>query len=533
MNGGRIIDSCDALAKLLEDLGYRSMLQRNGTIRRIDCPIFDILEPFLINFAEPGLTPGKDMFSAMHKIISFFPLTPVLANEINVLFEQLINNALLKTTPTVRAETHPVAYFIIKAQHLTGFPFFAIACRDLIKDYGYRAIPATLVLCSALRDAASQNNILPKDIIDAPDRYTKLKKLKSQVDIHGQAPGTLTEYKLRSGTHSPTGMPLEPIVRLAKPTIANYKKILRKLLPYLADIFFLLGFGHVELLLYAEDQEIVREDRHRKKYYSKLRVIPDFSSPHVLKPHILGHFLILSNNLSIDDHLAFNDISIRLVLSIIFHYGSRGVDLLDLKINNYDQARHRIIFAIYPDPLLQETHAYILLHCPVADWIEEMLAFRARTSDFKPHDPLFTLIEKNGEHRPMSMFDLNSFIAKYELITGMKINAKFFYWSHQCYYNHIGNLNPIIDDRLSNRKDENVYIPRLYTRTSIAQLRESHFVAFEKVIKFLNNNIVVEIREHREETSEEVGGKRAIGGAALKKIFSSLHSRVKDDERID
>jgi len=217
--------------------------------------------------------------------------------------------------------------------------------------------------------------------------------------------------------------------------------------------------------------------------------------------------------------LAFNLRVINLMLWTVFHYGSKISDLLKLKVANYDSKKRLISFKIKPDKLLKEDMKYIPLHEPLNNWIKKMLECRNNISNIKGSEPLFA--DHNGRHSiPISKDLLNRYFDELSTNTGEKVNERSLYQSHLCFYHYLGKLNTVIDDRISNRLEDYAYIPELYTQTTLAQLRKSHFEAYRKVTASLGQECSVLHSEINGEAEIKIGGKRAPGRDTIKALFS-------------
>ena len=216
---------------------------------------------------------------------------------------------------------------------------------------------------------------------------------------------------------------------------------------------------------------------------------------------------------------SFNPQVIGLILWIVFHYGSKINDLLKLRVANYDFKKRLISFKIKPDKLLKEDMKYIPLHEPFNNRIKKMLEYRNNISNIKGSEPLFANDE--GSHSmPISKDLLNRYFDELSTNTGEKINERTIYQSHLCFYSYIGKLNTVIDDRISNRLEGYAYIPELYTQTTLAQLRQSHFEAYRKVTAFLGHDSSVSHSGIKGEAEIKIGGKRAPGRDTIKALFS-------------
>lgn len=217
--------------------------------------------------------------------------------------------------------------------------------------------------------------------------------------------------------------------------------------------------------------------------------------------------------------LAFNLRVINLMLCTVFHYGSKISDLLKLKVANYDSEKRLISFKVKPDKLLKEDMKYIPLHEPLNNRIKKMLEYRNNSSKIKGSEPLFA--DHDGGHSmPISKDLLNRYFDELSTNTGEKINERSLYQSHLCFYHYLGKLNAVIDDRISNRFEGYAYIPELYTQTTLAQLRKSHFEAYRKVTASLGHDCSVSHSGIKGEKDIKIGGKRALGRDGIKTLFA-------------
>ena len=165
-------------------------------------------------------------------------------------------NHLKAKSNRIRAEVSPVAYFMVKAMDLNGFPLLALPGRDLIINEGSAAIPPLLVACSAMPEGLQHFSLSPSDILSSPERYFK---------HNGQ--------------------------KLAEATRDGYGRLLKKLIVHTREIFSIFGYGSENFFLEGENAELLNEEQQREKFYFKAREIPFFSSPQVVKPHILKRIL--------------------------------------------------------------------------------------------------------------------------------------------------------------------------------------------------------------------------------------------------
>ena len=216
---------------------------------------------------------------------------------------------------------------------------------------------------------------------------------------------------------------------------------------------------------------------------------------------------------------SFNTQIIRLMLTIVFYYGSKLSDLLKLKIYNYDPEKKLISFAIKPDPLLKQDIVYIPVHSPLDRLIDSMLESRHRVIATNPNDFLFSGYTK-GYFTALAMDQIKDYFTALSAATGEKINERSLYLSHRCYFETTGGLNPIIVDAISNRKAVDVYISRLYTRLTLQQVRQKHFEAFRRVRNFLGIDGSEKCYSIAGEQEITIGGKRAVGPDAISAIFS-------------
>ena len=254
-----IIENINQLSELLRKLGHKSSYtdNRGDFLPKLDDQLYRAIRPFLINFIEHGTQISIEVVDAYKKIFDFFPLSQSLLGEIMRSLSDISCNHLKAKSNRIRAEVSPVAYFMVKAMDLNGFPLLALPGRDLIIKEGAAAIPPLLVACSAMPEGLKHFSLSPSDILSSPERYFK---------HNGQ--------------------------KLAEATKDGYGRFLKKLLLLTGEIFSIFEYGSGNLFLEGEHTELLNEEQQRKKLYFKAREIPFFSSPQVLKPHILKHVLI-------------------------------------------------------------------------------------------------------------------------------------------------------------------------------------------------------------------------------------------------
>lgn len=217
---------------------------------------------------------------------------------------------------------------------------------------------------------------------------------------------------------------------------------------------------------------------------------------------------------------SFNLAVVRLVLTIVFFYGSKINDLIKLRIKNYAPEKKLISFTIRPDKLLKQDTIYIPLHWPLDDLVDRMLECRNSKNPASDNDTLFCVYEK-GYFKPLSKDIINNYFNTVSEKTKENVDERALYQSHVCFYNHIGRLNPVIGEVISNRLESDVYVPRLYTQVSLYHLRCEHFEAFKKVRSFLwpQTKKIPGCYEAKSEEQNLLGGKRAPGRDTIKAAF--------------
>ena len=253
-----IIETIPQLSDILRKLGFKSSYADNqGNFPpELDNQIYMAIRPFLINFIDHGTQISREVVEAYKIIFDFFPLSQSLSAEIMQSLSDISRQRIGYKSARIRAEISPIAYFMVKARHLNGFSLFALSGRDLIINEGPAAIPALLVACSAMPEGLKHFSLSPSDIFSSPERYFK---------HNGQ--------------------------KLAEATKDGYNRFLKKLLLFTREIFSILGYGSGNLFLEGEHTELLNEEQQRKKLYFKAKEIPFFSSPQVVKPHILKRIL--------------------------------------------------------------------------------------------------------------------------------------------------------------------------------------------------------------------------------------------------
>ena len=254
-----IIENIPQFSEMLRKLGYKSSYADNqGNFPpELDDQLYMAIRPFLINFIDQRSEINIEVIDAYKKIFDFFPLSQSLSAGIMRILSDISRQRIGHKSARIRAEISPIAYFMVKARRLNGFSLFALSGRDLIINEGPAAIPALLVACSAMPEGLKHFSLSPSDIFSSPERYFK---------HNGQ--------------------------KLAEATKDGYGRFLKKLLLLTGEIFSIFGYGSGNLFLEGEHTELLNEEQQRKKLYFKAREIPFFSSPQVLKPHILKHVLI-------------------------------------------------------------------------------------------------------------------------------------------------------------------------------------------------------------------------------------------------
>ncbi len=217
--------------------------------------------------------------------------------------------------------------------------------------------------------------------------------------------------------------------------------------------------------------------------------------------------------------LNYNEFVLRLMATMIFHYGCKASDLMKLKIKNYVHEIDAIKFDIRPDKLLMEESIFLPVHHPVDVWIDNMLDIRRDAGNISGEDFLFCFSE-NNQFRPLNKIDIKSFFIELSNQLGAKIDERKLSASHSSYYLSIGWLSPIIDNRISNRTDHIACIPRLYTQATFKQQRQAHFASFCRLADFLRLDYLAKIKDGEQDVSLMLGGKRAVGRRVIKNIFS-------------
>jgi len=441
----------DELRELIygNKLGFRQILDQNEKDYISSYPtdaLAAVLLPFIITFQ--GQTPflDEDIKEGMKNILLFLTAEqPTFEYEISVSIDHLFYHSLRLTSSVSRTHS-PVGYFMKKACKLPGFALLGIAARNLIIDESPHVIPALLASCAVIPAGTKHFNLRAEDIT-AMEKY-----------------------------HKKDGSALLPT------TQAGYVTILNRLLKEIKEVYSILGYGSAALFLEPEETELERENQKKKKLRNLMKGAKYISEPSVLKPHTLELVILRGQLPKISNLEGYNMLILRLLITLVFHYGSKISDLIKLIVSNLESNDLRIQVPITADELLQEQFAYIPLPDEVLDWIISLLEYRNAISQLSPDDSLFALhhdsMFKGITDKEMKIYfkDLNSDI-------GVTINERVLYESHRSYYTYFGKLNQIIDDRISNRMEPEVYIPRMYTRTSLAQIRTAHRSAFDEVCR--------------------------------------------------
>ncbi len=461
-----MICSQQALEEKLFELGFRDMGYSLSPQ-----PLNRVLAGFVGNFIEPNCPVTPTLAHAFERMIGLFQLDPVLHSQALVALKDICGD-LIKSRPKARIteENCPIGYYLHRAHDTDGFPLLGMSGRDLILCCGGEVIPALLIACKALPSTLRPGELRPEDLL-----------------------GVITVY-----LRNPDNRTLMPS------TCYKYQPHINKLLSYTAEVYRILGCGHPDLYAAEQEFDLQGEERLGANIYRQEKMPPSIMLPSVLKPNQLKD-LLLNDRFDCSSEEAYNLSVSRLLKSMIFHYGSKRGNLIRrVSVGNYDCDRNIITFHVRPDMLLREETITMPLHSPITSWFEDMLSCRGIIN---PGDPLFC-VYRNGRFIRISDKEAPS-----------KAEERALYRSHLCYYQRMGGLNPVIDDRLSDRKESQSYIPRLYTRTSLSQLRTLHFRSFEKVSNFLGMNYVPSIHDDPEGDIVFSGGKRTPDKKVIKAIF--------------
>ena len=248
-------------------LAYSSHLTLPGTFMNVakHSPVFETLFPFMVNFLGKGAPLSNEILDAYEKIFSFFPLTATIDNAINKMLEDMRFSQRGTSFKNITKNVFPIAYFLDKAKDMSGFHLLAIPARDFIYDFKEVVVPAVLAACDSIPQNLHPEELLPAHILNAPEIYRQRNKSKSE---------------------------------LAESTRNDYRRVLKKFLPYVLDAYRVIGCGSSELfadsfttIKDAERVEQDAEDRHLRKRYALSHRVLTLSDPAVLKPHILNNIL--------------------------------------------------------------------------------------------------------------------------------------------------------------------------------------------------------------------------------------------------
>ena len=491
-----IISSINELANLLyTDLGYSPKCADTiSTFGTINPSIIKTIYPFIMNFQGKKAVMTDDILDAFELLFDFLPLSKDLLSEIKAAVISIKANlkTLPDNLPPITEKAQPVAYFLSKAKQLPGFSVLALAGRDLILTNKFAAIPPLLVACTSLPEGIKHYHLTSEDILLSVDKH-----------LH------------KNGKS------------LALNTRKGYRRLLRKLLRYQREIYGKLHYGSYALIAESESQENNLEDLCRKKYYMKIasQGIDYIASSHVLRPVTLKQILLVNLNRDAFTHEIYSECVFKLIATIMFHFSSRLQDLLKLRIIDYDRAKNIIVFHITEDRLNHEDTVYIPLHYPFMVWINQQLDYRKKIANIEPQDPLFCLCS-GGIFKPVTDKDMKSYFALMSRKTGETITDIKIYRTHLTYYDFEGKINPIITNRIGNRHEPLVIIPRLYTQTSLFQQRHEHYAAFCRVNCFLSISCGYPCFNDRTEMDIKLGGRRAPGRDTIKLALAYLSETV-------
>lgn len=494
---GLFIRNLEDLRRVLFDvLAFRETLKEKERILK------DIPENGIINTVYTLLITIQDseqpfidaaLVTAILTVLKFLPVTETFAHEIAEACNELLDLCSTQSRRIYKSK-NPVAYFLMRASHLPGFALLALAAIDLIirNRRGDRMIPALVAACSTVPAGVQHYNLRPDDIV-APHRYTKK-----------------------------NGNPLSP------GTCENYEPIQKSLLEEIKKIYSYIGYGSPTLLLDPEDLEIDREEAFQKRSSFSIKQFPHIAESPVLKPQCIRHLLTYGTygyDSKIRDFQDFNTLSLMTIPTMIFTYGTRIEDLLSLRLSNFERDHRRLRYDVNPDPLLQEMTIYIPLHDEIFEPIDSLIDYRmSKHHQVTPDERLFVLQSGEGFY-PIDIREVKRFFTRLSVRYGKNISETSLYFSHLAYYLDVGGLNPIISDRISNRMESIIYIPRLYCASCLNDIRRKHHSAFRRVSERLGIRATSFAMSVPDECEIVLGGKRAVGKQVIGAVFDYFMSK--------
>lgn len=478
-----LIQSLQQLEDLLyspERLAYNRQMASSSLGLLNGDPILNQIIPFMINFLDKRAPLTERILDSFKVVLPFFAMEPGLMNEILSALARLPEHLLTTGSRSIMQGDFPISYFMMRASKLTGFPLLALPARDFIADHGAMVIPALLVACSVIPCDLLPHQLTPDHIIGASEKYMKRNRR-----------------------------------RLAASTVQDYRRVLAKFLPYVRNVYRIVGCGGYQLFKDEEIADIEAESRNVRRHFAQ-RSSPSFSHSEVLRPHSIIQLLADGGSML---RSQFNSSVMRVILAVVFYFGSKITDLLKLRVRHFQPEKCLISFDIQRDRLLQQDKVYIPLYPHLVSTINWLLEERNKELPTDDNDFLFVL-NFDDYFSPLTKQIVKEELKRISQVTGEPITERSLYLSHRCHFENIGGLNPIIGEIISDRRSDDIYVPRIYTQTTLGELRDCHYRAYVRVMKFLGMEAEETCFEDAAEALMVIGGKRALGKDAVKRIFA-------------
>ena len=487
-----MIDNYDDLNQLLLRLGYLNSMAPSG-LPGISQPSPEHLRlaGFILDILTNGHpdkleVPGRKIL-AVKNAFSQIGMFLGLSDRLKVVFNDVASNMLIshKTSGRrIRREDNPVLYFLAKGHGFPGFGLLHLACVRLIWQAGSNVVPVALLACEGLA-VLDPFTLLPEDIVATLDKHRK----------------SNDKY-------------------LATYTKTTYCHQINGLIDSVRKVFAALGYGCYLLHRAEEMAEMYKISqfiwRHRRK-----EVTPPASSPYILPVELMRHMMV-NDNTPPSSAAAYNEEVMEISDALMLTYGLPRKVVESLRLSNYEGSRMRLLFAISPDQLLRETVCFVPLNYQINRRLENVLKYRTSEAEVGGDQPLLAPCEY-GKFRAMLSDDLNSHFRALSSIFHCRVSAPLILETHLYYYLRIGGMNPVYDDRISARKRDLLYVPRLYTQSSAAELRGAHAKAHAHVLMIL----AMPPEKHFTFSDEDcllIGGKRAVSRKVIKAILDYYRS---------